>query len=162
MERIRRSIAMLPRGRPAGALTKEAARVLIDEVEAMGGMTKAVEAGMPKLRIEEAAARRQARIDRGGETIVGVLGPSELGHRSSVDAPGDGRVNALVLEGRQLADEAVDERAERLGPGRGPDHELAQPGLDVLPDHPAGTGPSGRDQQLRIGVRPAASDRGEQ
>jgi methylmalonyl-CoA mutase len=45
---------------------------LIDEVEAMGGMTKAVESGMPKLRIEEAAARRQARIDRGEETIVGV------------------------------------------------------------------------------------------
>ena len=45
---------------------------LINEVEAMGGMTKAVEAGMPKLRIEEAAARRQARIDRGEETIVGV------------------------------------------------------------------------------------------
>ena len=38
----------------------------------MGGMTKAVESGMPKLRIEEAAARRQARIDRGEETIVGV------------------------------------------------------------------------------------------
>ncbi|GIX30669.1 MAG: methylmalonyl-CoA mutase [Porticoccaceae bacterium] len=48
------------------------ARVLIDEVEAMGGMTKAVESGMPKLRIEEAAARRQARIDRGEEVIVGV------------------------------------------------------------------------------------------
>ena len=50
----------------------EQARVLIDEVEAMGGMTKAVESGMPKLRIEEAAARRQARIDRGEEVIVGV------------------------------------------------------------------------------------------
>ena len=50
----------------------QAAMVLIDEVEALGGMTKAVEAGMPKLRIEEAAARRQARIDRGEETIVGV------------------------------------------------------------------------------------------
>jgi methylmalonyl-CoA mutase len=49
-----------------------AAMTLIDEVEAIGGMTKAVEAGMPKLRIEEAAARRQARIDRGEETIVGV------------------------------------------------------------------------------------------
>ncbi|WP_424946373.1 methylmalonyl-CoA mutase [Candidatus Spongiihabitans sp.] len=48
------------------------ARKLIDEVEAMGGMTKAVEAGMPKLRIEEAAAKRQARIDRGEEVIVGV------------------------------------------------------------------------------------------
>ena len=49
-----------------------AATALIDEVEALGGMTKAVEAGMPKLRIEEAAARRQAAIDRGEETIVGV------------------------------------------------------------------------------------------
>jgi methylmalonyl-CoA mutase len=45
---------------------------LIEEVEQLGGMTKAVESGMPKLRIEEAAARRQARVDRGEETIVGV------------------------------------------------------------------------------------------
>ena len=48
------------------------ARKLIEEVEALGGMTKAVEAGMPKLRIEEASARRQARIDRGEEVVVGV------------------------------------------------------------------------------------------
>ena len=45
---------------------------LIEEVEALGGMTKAIEAGMPKLRIEEAAARRQARVDRGEDVIVGV------------------------------------------------------------------------------------------
>src|SRR5436305_3824659 len=45
---------------------------LIQEVEKLGGMTKAVESGMPKLRIEEAAARRQARIGLGEETIVGV------------------------------------------------------------------------------------------
>jgi len=44
----------------------------IEEVEALGGMTKAVESGMPKLRIEEAAARKQARIDRGEETVIGV------------------------------------------------------------------------------------------
>jgi len=50
----------------------EAARGLIKEVEGLGGMTKAVASGMPKLRIEEAAARRQARIDRGEEVIVGV------------------------------------------------------------------------------------------
>jgi methylmalonyl-CoA mutase len=49
-----------------------AASELIDEVEAMGGMTRAIEAGMPKARIEEAAARRQARWDRGEETVVGV------------------------------------------------------------------------------------------
>ncbi|MDF2767132.1 MAG: scpA 2, partial [Rhodospirillales bacterium] len=48
------------------------AEKLIGEVEALGGMTRAVEAGMPKMRIEEAAARRQARIDRGEEVIVGV------------------------------------------------------------------------------------------
>ncbi len=45
---------------------------LMAEVEAMGGMTKAVASGMPKLRIEESAARRQAMIDRGQEVIVGV------------------------------------------------------------------------------------------
>ncbi len=50
----------------------EAAWELIQEVEGLGGMTKAVESGMPKLKIEESAARRQARIDRGEEAIVGV------------------------------------------------------------------------------------------
>ncbi|QGG95836.1 methylmalonyl-CoA mutase [Actinomarinicola tropica] len=45
---------------------------LIEEVESLGGMTKAVESGMPKLRIEESAARRQARVDRGEEVVVGV------------------------------------------------------------------------------------------
>ncbi|TMV73230.1 methylmalonyl-CoA mutase, partial [Thioclava sp. BHET1] len=50
----------------------EKAWALIEEVEAMGGMTKAVASGMPKLRIEETAAKRQAMIDRGTEVIVGV------------------------------------------------------------------------------------------
>ncbi len=50
----------------------EAAWALMEEVEEMGGMTKAVASGMPKLRIEETAARRQAMIDRGTEVIVGV------------------------------------------------------------------------------------------
>ncbi len=56
-------------------LTAELARRAgehIAEVEAMGGMVKAIEAGLPKLRIEEAAARTQARIDSGRQTIVGV------------------------------------------------------------------------------------------
>jgi methylmalonyl-CoA mutase len=48
------------------------ARKLIDEVEGMGGMTQAVVSGMPKQRIEEAAAQRQARIERGEDVIVGV------------------------------------------------------------------------------------------
>jgi methylmalonyl-CoA mutase len=50
----------------------DAAWEIIQEVEDMGGMTKAVASGMPKLRIEESAAKRQAMIDRGQEVIVGV------------------------------------------------------------------------------------------
>ncbi|MDO5369740.1 methylmalonyl-CoA mutase [Paracoccus sp. (in: a-proteobacteria)] len=50
----------------------EKAWAIIEEVEGMGGMTKAVASGQPKLRIEETAARRQAMIDRGEEVIVGV------------------------------------------------------------------------------------------
>ncbi len=50
----------------------EAAWALIEEVEELGGMTKAVASGMPKLRIEETAAKRQAGIDRGTEVVVGV------------------------------------------------------------------------------------------
>ena len=56
-------------------LTKEIADKaweLIEEVEELGGMTKAIEAGIPKLRIEEAAARKQARIDSSQDIIVGV------------------------------------------------------------------------------------------
>ena len=53
------------------ALIQEA-RQTLQEVEGLGGMTKAVASGMPKQRIEEAAARRQARIDQGREVIVGV------------------------------------------------------------------------------------------
>jgi methylmalonyl-CoA mutase len=48
------------------------AQALIDEVEALGGMTRAVESGMPKLEIEKAAAAKQARVDRGEDVIVGV------------------------------------------------------------------------------------------
>jgi len=57
------------------SLTNEIAQnawKLIEEVEELGGMTKAIEAGIPKLRIEEAAARKQARIDSGQDIIVGV------------------------------------------------------------------------------------------
>ncbi|RUP46829.1 hypothetical protein BC936DRAFT_146477 [Jimgerdemannia flammicorona] len=50
----------------------DAAKELIDEIEQMGGMAKAVATGMPKLKIEESAAKRQARIDSEQETIVGV------------------------------------------------------------------------------------------
>ncbi len=72
-----------------------AAWTLIEEVEGMGGMTKAVASGMPKLRIEESAARRQAAIDRGDEVIVGVNK-----YRPEAEAPIDFRSidNAAVRE----------------------------------------------------------------
>lgn len=50
----------------------QAARELLKEVDLLGGMTNAIEAGIPKLRIEEAAARKQARIDSGKDQIIGV------------------------------------------------------------------------------------------
>src|SRR5271155_532330 len=67
------------------------ARTLIAEVEALGGMTKAVASGLPKLRIEEAAARRQARIDRGEEVIVGVnkYQPEQPDHVDILDIDND-------------------------------------------------------------------------
>ncbi len=60
------------------------ARELIDEVEKHGGMTKAVEEGLPKMRIEESAARRQSRIDHGEEVVVGV-NKFRSGIRDNVD-----------------------------------------------------------------------------
>jgi methylmalonyl-CoA mutase len=80
-----------------------AAKVLIDEVEALGGMTKAVEAGMPKLRIEEAAARRQARIDRSEETIVGVNK-----YRSGEAAS----VNLLDVDNTAVRDQQIERLAQ--------------------------------------------------
>ena len=56
----------------------------IMEVEAMGGMAKAIETGLPKMRIEEAAARKQAKIDAGTETIVGI-NKYRLEHEDSID-----------------------------------------------------------------------------
>jgi methylmalonyl-CoA mutase len=89
-----------------------AARGLIEEVETLGGMTKAVLAGLPKLRIEEAATRRQARIDRGEEVIVGV-------NKYQTDAPSP-------VELRDIDNEAVRKRQivrldlvrKRRDPGR--------------------------------------------
>jgi len=66
-----------------GAIIREAGKIM-DEIEALGGMAKAIETGMPKLRIEESAARRQARIDQGKDVIVGVNK-----YRVKDEAPGE-------------------------------------------------------------------------
>jgi len=75
-----------------------AASALIAEVEALGGMTKATENGLPKLKIEEAAARRQARIDRGEEVIVGV---------NKYQAPADAAVELRDIDNSAVREQQV-------------------------------------------------------
>ena len=74
------------------------ARKLIDEVEEMGGMTKAVEAGLPKLRIEEASVKKQARVDRGEEIVVGV-------NRYTQEEEGD--IDILVIDNNAVRDAQI-------------------------------------------------------
>src|SRR5260221_8276778 len=75
-----------------------AAWELIQAVESLGGMTKAVESGMPKLKIEESAARRQARIDRGEEGIVGV---------NKYRAEGTEKVDILDIDNSKVREQQV-------------------------------------------------------
>ena len=74
-------------------------------------MTKAVESGMPKLRIEEAAARRQARIDRGEETIVGV-NKYRLADEADVDVR---EIDNTAVRDQQIARLAADPGHPRRG-----------------------------------------------
>src|SRR3954470_9795451 len=101
---------------------------LIEEVEALGGMTKAVESGMPKLRIEEAAARRQAAVDRGDEVIVGV-NKYRLAEEGHVDVRAVD--NAAVRE-QQLA-RLAELRASR-------DEAACQAALDAVREGARGSG----------------------
>jgi len=83
------------------SLTEELAAkawTLIEEVEGLGGMTKAVASGMPKLRIEASAARRQARVDRGEDTIVGV-------NKYRPDEPG--MVDVLDIDNTKVREQQV-------------------------------------------------------
>jgi methylmalonyl-CoA mutase len=100
-------------------LVKEA-RILIEEVEEMGGMTKAVESGMPKLRIEQAAAERQARIDRGEEVIVGVNK-----YQQAEESP----VDILNIDNSAVRESQV-ERLQALRDSR--DNNACQQALDAL------------------------------
>jgi methylmalonyl-CoA mutase len=81
---------------------------IIEEVESLGGMTRAIVDGMPKLRIEEAAARRQARVDRGEEVVVGV-------NKYRVDDPDV--VDVLAIDNTAVRESQVERlhkvRAER-------------------------------------------------
>jgi methylmalonyl-CoA mutase len=80
-----------------GAIIREAGKIM-DEIEALGGMAKAIETGMPKLRIEESAARRQARIDQGKDVIVGVNK-----YRIKEEAPGEVLEISSTVRDEQIA-----------------------------------------------------------
>jgi methylmalonyl-CoA mutase len=92
----------------------------IEECEELGGMTKAIEAGVPKMRIEEAAARTQARIDSGRQAIVGV----NCHHPSEPD-----RVQILQVDNTEVRNAQL-ERLEKLKRER--DDAALRPKLDAL------------------------------
>ncbi|MGB5983348.1 MAG: methylmalonyl-CoA mutase [Nonlabens sp.] len=71
---------------------------LIEEVEELGGMTKAIEAGIPKMRIEEAAAKKQARIDSGLDTIIGV---------NKYPSPDEDHIDTLEVDNAAVRDEQI-------------------------------------------------------
>ena len=98
------------------------ARSLIDEVEDMGGMTQAVISGIPKQRIEEAAARRQARVDRGEEVVVGV---------NCYETPDETEVEILSIDNSQVLKTQLD-RLEAVRASR--DNQQCQQALDALKD----------------------------
>jgi len=104
------------------------AQALIDEVEALGGMTQAVESGMPKLRIEQSAAERQARIDRGEEVIVGV-------NKYTGDQQAD--VEILDIDTSAVRDTQI-KRLEQVRAGR--DEAACQRALEALSETAASTG----------------------
>jgi len=97
-----------------------AAWALIEEVEQLGGMAKAIETGVPKMRIEEAAARRQARIDSGVDVIVGINAYASQEETLipvldiDNDAVRESQVNRLAELRRCRDNDAVRESLERL------------------------------------------------
>jgi methylmalonyl-CoA mutase len=112
---------------------------LIEEVEEMGGMTKAVESGMPKLRIEESAARRQARIDRGEEVIVGV-------NKYRIDED-DSNIEILDVDNTEVLRQQV-ARLEKIRSTR--DESACTAALDALTK-----GAAGKENLLELCVNAA-------
>ncbi|MFC4639605.1 methylmalonyl-CoA mutase [Deinococcus hohokamensis] len=100
----------------------EQARGLLREVEDLGGMAKAIESGVPKLRIEESAARKQARIDRGEDVIVGVNK-----YRPTVETP----IDVLDIDNAAVRESQIT-RLERLRAGR--DSAAVNRALQALED----------------------------
>jgi methylmalonyl-CoA mutase len=114
------------------------AQAHIDEIESLGGMAKAIESGLPKRRIEEAAARTQARIDSGRQTVIGVNAyPPTIERDLNVL-----KIDAAEVRARQI------EKLRRLRAGR--DEEATQAALAALTD-----GARGRANLLQLSVEAA-------
>ena len=117
----------------------EAAMLLINEVEEMGGMTKAVETGLPKLRIEEAAALQQARVDRAEQVIVGV-NKYQLSEEPDIDV--------LDIDNSAVRDSQI-ARLHRLRAER--DAAVCQQALDAL----TASAKSGQGNLLELAIAAA-------
>jgi methylmalonyl-CoA mutase len=110
----------------------------IDEVEALGGMARAIAAGVPKMRIEEAAARTQARIDSARQTIVGV---------NKFRAADDATIEILKVDNRKVREQQI-AKLERLRAERDP--KAVATALEALT-----TGAAGRANLLELAVNAA-------
>ncbi len=117
----------------------DAATEILDEVDEMGGMTRAVASGMPKLRIEEAAARRQAAIDRGEEVIVGV---------NKFRAEHEPEVEVREIDNSAVRDSQI-ARLRQIRESR--DADACQAALDAL----EGAARSGKGNLLELAVAAA-------
>ena len=124
------------------ALTHEIAHKawsLIEEVEELGGMAKAIETGIPKMRIEEASARKQARIDSGKDKIIGINI-----YRLEKEDP----IDILEVDNTAVR-EAQIQRLEQLKSGR--DNEEVQKALDALTN----AAQTGEDNLLALSIEAA-------
>ena len=110
----------------------------IEEVEKLGGMAKAIAAGIPKMRIEEAAARTQARIDSGKQTIVGV-NKFKVDHQAEIDI--------LKVDNRKVREQQI-AKLQRLRGER--DERAVQAALDALTE-----GARGNANLLDLAVKAA-------
>ncbi len=117
----------------------EKAWTIIEEIESLGGMAKAIETGMPKLRIEEAAARKQARIDAGKDIIVGV-------NRYQVEE--EGQLETLEVDNAKVLKSQL-ERLSRLKAERNADD--VESALTAISESAA----SGKGNLLELAVEAA-------
>jgi methylmalonyl-CoA mutase len=118
------------------AIIREAQKI-IDEIEGLGGMAQAIETGMPKMRIEESAARRQARIDQGKDTIVGVnkYRIAEEARMDVLDVPGSVRDEQIsrLAEIRSRRDNAAVQKAlENITAAAEKDGNLLAASIDAV------------------------------